>query len=172
MASSLWGHRQTEDENRVGELAAKALTAAAAADGLDHPDISPSDEIEDFDGGMEVELQEPEVKLPEVEIPDDAKDETPKMGVGEHSRMTVRQETGKRADEVLHGGDDLFTKTMELFGVSREGSASALIHTAPFARQISKIDASREEKALERLRTGEYDDSEIDDLATQAGLKG
>ena len=172
MASSLWGHRQTEDENRVGELAAKALTAAAAADGLDRPDISPSDEIADFDGGMEVELQEPEVKLPEVEIPDDAKDETPKMGVGEHSRMTVRQETGKRADEVLHGGDDLFTKTMELFGVSREGSASALIHTAPFARQISKIDASREEKALERLRTGEYDDSEIEDLATQAGLKG
>ena len=71
MASSLWGHRQTEDENRVGELAAKALTAAAAADGLDYPDVSPSDEIADFDGGMEVELQEPEVQIPEVEIPDD-----------------------------------------------------------------------------------------------------
>jgi len=144
MASSLWGHRQTEDENRVGELAAKALTAAAAADGLDHPDISPSDEIADFDGGMEVELQEPEVKIPEVEIPDDAKDETPKMGVGEHSRMTVRQETGKRADEVLHGGDDLFTKTMELFGVSREGSASALIHTPEPCRSPLRPNSIRE----------------------------
>ena len=160
MASSLWGHRQTEDDEELKRKGLSALTGVAAKDTLDNPDVKPADEIADFDEDMEVETDDAEVELPddslpEVELPDDAEDETPKMGVGEHSRMTVRSETGKRADEILHGGDDLFTKTMGLFGVSKEGAASALIHTAPFARQISKIDASREEKALERLRTGE-----------------
>ena len=175
MASSLWGHRQTEDDEELKRKGVSALTGVAANDALDNPDIKPADEIADFDEDMEVETDDAEVELtddslPEVELPDDAEDETPKMGVGEHSRMTVRSETGKRADEILHGGDDLFTKTMGLFGVSKEGAASALIHTAPFARQISKIDASREEKALERLRTGEYDDSDMKSIAEEAGL--
>lgn len=175
MASSLWGHRQTEDDEELKRKGLSALTGVAAKDALDNPDVKPADEIADFDEDMEVETDDAEVELPddslpEVELPDDAEDETPKMGVGEHSRMTVRSETGKRADEILHGGDDLFTKTMGLFGVSKEGAASALIHTAPFARQISKIDASREEKALERLRTGEYDDSDMKAIAEEAGL--
>jgi hypothetical protein len=175
MASSLWGHRQTEDDEELKRKGLSALTGVAAKDTLDNPDVKPADEIADFDEDMEVETDDAEVELPddslpEVELPDDAEDETPKMGVGEHSRMTVRSETGKRADEILHGGDDLFTKTMGLFGVSKEGAASALIHTAPFARQISKIDASREEKALERLRTGEYDDSDMKAIAEEAGL--
>lgn len=175
MASSLWGHRQTEDDEELKRKGLSALTGVAAKDTLDNPDVKPADEIADFDEDMEVETDDAEVELPddslpEVELPDDTEDETPKMGVGEHSRMTVRSETGKRADEILHGGDDLFTKTMGLFGVSKEGAASALIHTAPFARQISKIDASREEKALERLRTGEYDDSDMKAIAEEAGL--
>lgn len=175
MASSLWGHRQTEDDEELKRKELSALTDVAAKDTLDNPDVKPADEIADFDEDMEVgtddaEVELPDDSLPEVELPDDAEDETPKMGVGEHSRMTVRSEIGKRADEILHGGDDLFTKTMGLFGVSKEGAASALIHTAPFARQISKIYASREEKALERLRTGEYDDSDMKAIAEEAGL--
>lgn len=175
MASSLWGHRQTEDDEELKRKGLAALTDVAVMEAPKHSDTKPADEIADFDEDMEVETADvevelPEDSLPEVELPDDAEDETPKMGVGEHSRMTVRNETGKRADEILHGENDLYTKTMDLFGVSREGSASALIHMAPFARQISRFDAAREEKALERLRSGDYKDDEMKEVAAAAGL--
>lgn len=165
MASSLWGHRQTEDENRQKQLEQAALTADIAV-----PEKTSDDEIADFNGDMEVEVVGETEDIPEVEIPDSAKDETPKMGVGEHARQTIRQETGKKADEILKGGNNLFSKTMEMFGVSREGSAAALVHSTPFTRQMAKMDASREEKALERLRTQDYDDDEIEGLISDAGL--
>ena len=165
MASSLWGHRQTEDENRQKQLEQAALTADIAV-----PEKTSADEIADFNGDMEVDVVGETEDIPEVEIPDSAKDETPKMGVGEHARQTIRQETGKKADEILRGGNNLFSKTMEMFGVSREGSAAALVHSTPFTRQMAKMDASREEKALERLRTQDYDDDEIEGLISDAGL--
>ena len=165
MASSLWGHRQTEDENRQKQLEQAALTADIAV-----PEKTSADEIADFNGDMEVDVVGETEDIPEVEIPDSAKDETPKMGVGEHARQTIRQETGKKADEILKGGNNLFSKTMEMFGVSREGSAAALVHSTPFTRQMAKMDASREEKALERLRTQDYDDDEIEGLISDAGL--
>ena len=129
MASSLWGHRQTEDENRQKQLEQAALTADIAV-----PEKTSADEIADFNGDMEVDVVGETEDIPEVEIPDSAKDETSKMGVGEHARQTIRQETGKKADEILKGGNNLFSKTMEMFGVSREGSAAALVHSTPFTR--------------------------------------
>ena len=183
MASSLWGLRQTEDGKQREREAQSELIGIAATEARnsfkdksadeianvdDGVELSDADEIADFDGGVELVS---DGDIPEVEIPDDAKDETPNMGVGEHSRMTVRQSTGKRADEILHGGDDLYTKTMDLFGVSREGSASALIHAAPFVKQLANMEASKEEKALERLRSGDYDDKEMQDIVEAAGLQ-
>lgn len=183
MASSLWGLRQTEDEKQREREAQSELIGTAATEARnsfkdksadeianvdDGVELSDADEIADLDGGVELA---PDGDIPEVEIPDDAKDETPNMGVGEHARMVVRQETGKRADQILRGGDDLYTKTMDLFGVSREGSAAALVHAAPFVRNLSNIDASKEEKALERLRSGDYDDKDMQDIVEAAGLQ-
>ena len=158
------GHDEREEE------LTRALSQRAAdeiADIDEEVELSDGDDLADPAGEVEIVKDE---DMPEVELPDDAKDETPNMGVGEHSRMTVRQETGKRADQILHGGNDLYTKTMDLFGVSREGSASALIHAAPFVRQIARFDAAREEKALERLRSGDYKDDEMQEVAAAAGL--
>ncbi len=156
--------------DELEEEAERALSQRAAdeiADIDEEVELSDGDDLADPAGEVEIVKDE---DMPEVELPDDAKDETPNMGVGEHSRMTVRQETGKRADQILHGGNDLYTKTMDLFGVSREGSASALIHAAPFVRQIARFDAAREEKALERLRSGDYKDDEMKEVAAAAGL--
>ena len=179
MATTLWGHRPTEDDNKqLSEDTQKVILNAAANPIFDDepaaPKKNPADEIADFNENMEVGAvgdggDIPEVELPDVEIPEDAKDETPSMGAGEHARLAIRQETGKRADQILTGDKDLYSRTMRLFGVSKEGSAAALIHAAPFVKQLSNAEASREEKALERLRTGDYDDKELEEIVEAAG---
>lgn len=163
MASSLWGLRQTEDEQDTMRKATMEMAANATVDAGSQP---VDEGVVDFSDDEEVELVNDEEDIPEIayDIP-----EPEKMGVGEHARMTVRNEIGKRADQILNGGDDLYTRAMDLFGVSREGSASALVHSAPFARQLSNMSSNIEERNLGRLLDGDYKDEELDEIVNASG---
>ena len=173
MASSLWGLRQTEDEQEKARRAAADMAAAALTDpalpaaGEQKKEIEPPDEsaeMPDPEEDVEVEIDDgPEVT---GDIPD-PEEET--IGIGEHARDVIRQENGKRADENLHGGDDLYTRIADMFGISREGSAAALVHVAPFARQLTKMSANIEERNLGKLLDGNYSDEEIDEIVSASG---
>lgn len=173
MASSLWGLRQTEDEQEMARKAAAEMAAAALTDpalpaaGEQKGEVEQpveTAEMPDPEGEVEVDVDDgPEVT---GDIPD-PEEET--IGIGEHARDVIRQETGKRADENLHGGDDLYTRIADMFGISREGSAAALIHVAPFARQLTKMSANIEERNLGKLLDGNYSDEEIDEIVSASG---
>lgn len=181
MASSLWGPGLTEDENETKELAAKAMTAVAATDALDHPELSTAseeskpkdtdaDEIADLDAGVELtdDGNVPVVEdLPEVDLPDDAEED--KMGVREHAKKTIESELGKKPSKLFQWSPGA-KKLMSTLGISEETASAVLEHTTDPARQIQQIQAFGEEKNLEKLRTGDFDDRDMDKIARNAGL--
>lgn len=74
-------------------------------------------------------------------------------------------EQGKPMGILEHGAKSLQAATGREYG---EGMA-ALLNVAPFARQVEGYESNRHVAALERARSGEYDDKDIEEVAKNLG---
>lgn len=100
--------------------------------------------------GVRFSMSEPEDRSESGDVPESSGDvqeaKGEPMGVGEHARLSLQAKTGKKYDT----------------------AGAILRYMAPFGTQSEGIDANVRTAALEKLRSGDFDDEEAEDLGRTA----